>query len=83
MINLGGMGAARAVSADGSVITGQSDDANGLPQPFRWTEADGMERLIELDGFAGFGSGLNPDGTVIVGQPQAHLIHVDFGGPPK
>jgi len=72
MINLGGLegalGAARAVSADGSVITGQSDDANGLPQPFRWTEAEGMERLIALDGFAGFGSGLNPDGTVIVGS---------------
>ena len=68
MINLGGLGVARGVSADGSAITGGSDNASGLAQPFRWTEADGMQRLITRDDFMGFGSALNPDGTVIVGS---------------
>jgi probable HAF family extracellular repeat protein len=59
---------ATGVSADGSVVVGESDSANGL-EAFRWTEGTGMVGLGYLPG-GGFNSralGVSADGSVVVG----------------
>jgi probable HAF family extracellular repeat protein len=70
MVNLGtilggrdGYNFANAISADGSVIVGDSANTNGRGEAFRWTQADGMLSL----GF-GTASGISADGSILVGS---------------
>ena len=48
-MGIGGDSSALDVSADGSVVVGVSDFGSG-PEPFRWTEAEGMVGLGDLPG---------------------------------
>jgi probable HAF family extracellular repeat protein len=72
---------ARAVSADGSVIVGQSafvGEVNSVYRAFIWTEADGMRSLrewlvtecgLDLTGWTlEDATGISADGTIIVGN---------------
>jgi probable HAF family extracellular repeat protein len=61
-----GPGSANAVSADGSVVVG-SDFSQSPTEAFRWTEADGIDRLGGL-GSESFGLGVSPDGVAVVGD---------------
>ena len=57
------------VSADGSIIVGQSSGASGT-EAYRWTSGTGMVGIGDLAG-GGFGSqanGISADGTIIVGR---------------
>lgn len=60
---------ANDVSADGNVIVGQANSANG-PEAFRWTEAEGMVGLGDLPGvrFSSEALAVSADGSIIVGQ---------------
>ncbi len=49
-----------ATNADGSVVVGRANDAMGISQAIRWTEADGM-----LSVGAGAAYGVSADGTVV------------------
>jgi len=61
-------GAALAVSADGSVVTGYTT-AFGREEAFRWTRSQGSISLGELDGApAREGLAMNADGTAIAGK---------------
>ena len=61
-------GAARAVSADGSVVVGGSESAAGYTEAFRWTRATGMVGLGYLPGgFSSYANGVSADGAVVVG----------------
>lgn len=71
---LGGrFGAARGVSADGRVIVGDSEDAEGTLETFRWTESEGMvglghfvdKRTVPCHSVA---YEVSADGSVIIGQ---------------
>ncbi len=66
----GGAGGSNAlgVSADGSVVVGGSNSANG-PEAFRWTSGGGMVGLGDLAGgaFGSGASGVSDDGTIVVG----------------
>ncbi len=66
------------VSADGSVVVGESHSDPGW-QAFRWTEAEGMVGLGDLPGglFRSEASGVSADGSVIVGRgrPEGGLVH--------
>jgi probable HAF family extracellular repeat protein len=73
MVGLGGLpggrfrSGANGVSADGSVVVGVSNSANG-GQAFRWTQATGMVGLGDLDGgFRSSANGVSADGSVVVG----------------
>lgn len=70
--NLGGDstgGSADAVSADGSILVGTSDAADGTYHAFRWTEASGMVALpAVLNQQLARASALTPDGAIIVGS---------------
>ena len=57
-----------AVSADGSVVVGESYSEQGL-EAFRWTPSGGMFGLGDLPGgsFYSFALGLSRDGAVVVG----------------
>jgi probable HAF family extracellular repeat protein len=59
---------ANGVSADGSVVVGESSSAAGF-EAFRWTEATGMVGLGDLPGgdFSSEALGVSADGSVIVG----------------
>src|SRR5438105_4002183 len=58
---------AYGVSADGSVVVGESDSASSQ-QAFRWTSGEGMVGLGYLAGAAySYASGVSADGSVIVG----------------
>jgi probable HAF family extracellular repeat protein len=59
---------ARGVSANGSVVVGQSNSASGR-EAFRWTSAGGMVGLGDLPGGSFFGraNGVSADGSVVVG----------------
>ncbi len=67
----GGELASRAdgISADGAVIVGTSDSADGV-EAFRWTADGGMEGLGDLDGggFSSKGLAVSADGAVVVGE---------------
>jgi probable HAF family extracellular repeat protein len=59
---------ARAISADGTTIVGDSDSAEGS-RAFRWTAAGGMEDLgVLASGQVSVAYDVNPDGSVVVGQ---------------
>ncbi len=59
---------ANDVSDDGSVVVGESEQADGR-EAFRWTAADGMQGLGDLPGgtFRSTAWGVSGDGSVIVG----------------
>jgi probable HAF family extracellular repeat protein len=59
---------ALGVNADGSVVVGLSESANGT-EAFRWTSATGMVGLGDLAGgsFSSLASDVNADGSVVVG----------------
>jgi probable HAF family extracellular repeat protein len=56
-------------SADGSIIVGQSNSAEGGDRAFRWTQVDGMISLGKLPGGNNYSSanGCSANGTIIVG----------------
>lgn len=66
----GGMfrSAAQALSADGSVVVGESESTSG-PQAFRWTQGGGMVGLGDLPGaqFRSFAYDVSDDGSVVSG----------------
>jgi len=64
------------VSADGSVISGQSQSGNFNVEPTRWTEAGGMVGLGDLPGglFYALGFAISGDGSIIAGEAIS-----DFG----
>ena len=65
---LGGDGSvATAVSADGSVVVGQADNAAGQPRAFRWTAQTGMQDLGTLGGESSYAWAVSADGSVVVG----------------
>ncbi|WP_194288143.1 autotransporter domain-containing protein [Agrobacterium tumefaciens] len=59
---------AKAVSADGSVIVGDSRLASGSERIFRWTEANAMQDLGTLGGDFSIAKAVSADGSVIVGD---------------
>jgi probable HAF family extracellular repeat protein len=59
---------AHAVSSDGNVVVGDTDDTDGV-RAFRWTQAGGMVSLGMLNNGGGsVAFGVNSDGSVVVGQ---------------
>ena len=63
---------ANGVSADGSVVVGQSYSSNG-PEAFGWTQAGDMVGIGDLEGgdFESSANGVSADGSVIVGQSNS------------
>lgn len=62
---------ARAVSADGSVVVGWSDIADGRYEAFRWTPTTGLLGLGSMpsgDNLQSNAYGVSADGSVIVGH---------------
>ena len=61
---------ANAVSADGSVVVGLGNNANGADEATRWTQSTGMTGLGFLPGkdYRSVAYDVSDDGTVIVGQ---------------
>jgi probable HAF family extracellular repeat protein len=64
-----GQSQASGVSADGSVVVGDSSGANGR-EAFRWTQATGMVGLGDLSGgeFRSTALGVSADGSIVVGE---------------
>jgi formylglycine-generating enzyme required for sulfatase activity len=63
-----------AVSNDGSIVYGFAAGPNGLFQPFRWTQSEGMTQLTMPPGYQiGLvsGRGTSADGSVAVGFGDA------------
>jgi probable HAF family extracellular repeat protein len=56
---------ANAISADGSVVVGNSGDTNGS-KPFRWTKETGIVGLGSNNQY-GSATGVSADGSVVVG----------------
>jgi len=61
--------AAGGISANGLVIIGSGDDANGKEQAFRWTQAGGMTNLgpLVVNGWS-TALAVSADGSVVVGR---------------
>ena len=61
---------ANGVSVDGSVVVGNSLNASGEGEAFRWTAGGGMQGLGDLPGgiFSSGASDVSDHGSVIVGQ---------------
>ena len=74
MVSVGTLGGdwvvGRDVSADGSIVVGESKNALGEWRAFRWTEADGMVSLGTLGGNESRAVAISPDGSVIVGRSK-------------
>lgn len=73
---------AGGVSADGSVVVGQSSSASGT-EAFRWTSNGGMVGLGYLPGsapgdFSSQALGVSADGSVIVGESTSAFGHEAF-----
>ncbi|GCL47825.1 PEP-CTERM sorting domain-containing protein [Microcystis aeruginosa] len=68
----GSFSTASGVSADGSVVVGESSSANGR-EAFRWTQATGMVGLGDLPGgfFNSQPFGVSGDGSVVVGESSS------------
>src|SRR4029450_7807252 len=68
---------ADAVSADGSVIVGQSSStaSGNRGEAFRWTMLQGMAGLGDLPGgdFQSTAYAVSADGTIVVGQGSTDL----------
>lgn len=63
------LGFASAVSADGTFVTGQGRPLELTTDPFRWSEADGLEVLPRLpDGSSYMTSDISPSGEYVVGR---------------
>jgi probable HAF family extracellular repeat protein len=63
----GGWSGALGVSADGSVVVGEADNAAGQGHAFRWTAAGGMQDLHPPGAVESKASDLSADGDVVVG----------------
>ena len=64
--NEGCVSGATAVSADGSVIVGNSASSNTL-EGFRWTQVTGMQSLSGGVQYEGRANGVSADGSIVVG----------------
>jgi uncharacterized membrane protein len=73
----GGNSQARAVKANGSIIVGSANSAEGRSRAARWTGSADPEILGELSVTANveFATGVSGDGTVVVGTSS----HFDQG----
>lgn len=56
------------VSADGSVVVGESAIADQFPHAFRWTQAGGMADLGTLGGRYSYAFGVSANGSAVVGM---------------
>ena len=63
-----------SVSADGSVVVGNSPDANSI-QGFRWTAATGIQPIVYLPGYSAGGTAndVSNDGSTIVGYAHNYV----------
>ncbi len=68
-------GYANAVSSDGRVVVGASDQAAGFSAPFRWTQETGMIRIGPLPGgqVGGRANATNADGSIVVGLARSSI----------
>lgn len=72
----GGKSSALDVSADGAVVVGESQNADGALRAFRWTAAGGMTDLGVLTGANGASaSGVSADGNVVVGTAKTGSVN--------
>jgi probable HAF family extracellular repeat protein len=62
--------AGRGVSADGSVVVGESINSNNYSEAFRWTQKSGMVGLgfLGSNNFYSSALGVSGDGSIIVGS---------------
>lgn len=74
--SLYGQSQAWGISADGSVVVGDSVSANGRREAFRWTQGTGMVGLGYLPGLLGesYAWAVSGDGSVVVGSSRDTLI---------
>jgi probable HAF family extracellular repeat protein len=71
---------AYAISADGSVVVGEGQDASNNPEAFRWTASAGMIGLGDLPGglFTSSANAVSGDGSVVVGFGNAATGQTGF-----
>jgi probable HAF family extracellular repeat protein len=55
------------VSADGSVVVGRSDTADGFGRAFRWTAQGGMQNIDTIGGLSSVSVSVSANGNVVVG----------------
>lgn len=74
MTDLGTLGGAQSFawgsSANGSVVIGSAETADGQEHAFRWSSAAGMADLGTLGGDVSYATGVSADGNVVVGAAQ-------------
>lgn len=74
MYSLGTLGGqfstANGVSADGTIMVGDSDNGMGAILAYRWTEGTGMIALPSLGGTNSQARAISADGSTIVGQAE-------------
>ena len=72
---------ARAVSADGEVVVGESTGSGSSKVPFRWTAAEGMVDLSVLfpgGESRGYAHDVSADGSVVVGSTHGVVVGQAF-----
>lgn len=69
------LSSAHAVSANGSVVAGNSQHGDGSYEPFRWSAATGFVGLGDVPGGMGLSNatGMSADGSIIVGHAFSPL----------